>query len=356
MKIYVGNLGDDDLISSEDLKPVFEEYGPVSECEKIKNYAFVHMSDEESGTRAVNDLNNSEVKGRFIRVEKSESRGPRNPSHKIFVGNVKEGTPNAEIRALFEPMAQVIEADVIKNYAFVHLDAVMPTDKVMDIIRQLDGQELHGNNLRVQMSVSDVRTKPGMDSQECCYRCGGRGHFSRECPGGFERLDKFGRVMPRRGAGDDRRGRRDRRDPYPSGGRRESREPFEADAYARDQWASPGGAAAPRPEPFQRRDPYDDYYAPAPRHPDPFQRDPYASAAPRDPYGRFPPAAYPARDPAGMGEPNRFADDVTPFAAPAAYGVAPGLNPGFTSSSAPVMPVTTPMYGRGPSYPAANYR
>lgn len=39
MKIYVGNLGDDDLITAQDLKPLFEPYGTVTECEKIKNYA-----------------------------------------------------------------------------------------------------------------------------------------------------------------------------------------------------------------------------------------------------------------------------------------------------------------------------
>ena len=39
MKIFVGNLGDDGSVTSEDLRPLFEAHGAVGECECIKNYA-----------------------------------------------------------------------------------------------------------------------------------------------------------------------------------------------------------------------------------------------------------------------------------------------------------------------------
>ena len=39
MKLFVGNLGSDGLVTSEDLRPKFEEFGEVTECEVIKNYA-----------------------------------------------------------------------------------------------------------------------------------------------------------------------------------------------------------------------------------------------------------------------------------------------------------------------------
>ena len=39
MKLYVGNIGDDGKITSADLRPLFEQYGTVTECECIKNYA-----------------------------------------------------------------------------------------------------------------------------------------------------------------------------------------------------------------------------------------------------------------------------------------------------------------------------
>ena len=50
------------------------------------------MDDEAAAEEAVRNLNGTSVKGRSIKVEKSESKGPRKPSQKLFVGNLAEGT------------------------------------------------------------------------------------------------------------------------------------------------------------------------------------------------------------------------------------------------------------------------
>ena len=81
------------------------------------------MDDESAATAAVEALNGQSVKGRAIKVEKSESKGPRKPSQKLFIGNIAEGTTNDQLKSVFERFANVIEADVIKNYGFVHIDA-----------------------------------------------------------------------------------------------------------------------------------------------------------------------------------------------------------------------------------------
>ena len=107
MKLYIGNLGSDNLISAEDLRPLFEVYGAVSECECVKNYAFVHMDDEDQATNAVDNLNNTQVKGRTIKVEKSASRGPKKPSVKLFVGNIAENTTNIQLKEVFERFVTV---------------------------------------------------------------------------------------------------------------------------------------------------------------------------------------------------------------------------------------------------------
>ncbi len=49
-------------------------------------------------------------------MEKSENRGPRKPSQKLFVGNIKEGTTNEQLKEIFERYCPVVEADVIKNF------------------------------------------------------------------------------------------------------------------------------------------------------------------------------------------------------------------------------------------------
>ena len=49
------------------------------------------MDDEAAAEEAVRNINGTSVKGRNIKVEKSESKGPRKPSQKLFVGNLAEG-------------------------------------------------------------------------------------------------------------------------------------------------------------------------------------------------------------------------------------------------------------------------
>ena len=105
---------------------------------------FVHMDEESAATEAVNNLNGHSVKGRPIKVEKSESKGPRKPSQKLFIGNIAEGTTNEELKSVFERFAGVLEADVIKNFGFVHIDANAGRQKVNEIIRELNGYNLNG--------------------------------------------------------------------------------------------------------------------------------------------------------------------------------------------------------------------
>merc|ERR1712088_863327 len=152
-------------------------------------------STKKKKSKLVNNLNGHSVKGRPIKVEKSESKGPRKPSQKLFIGNIAEGTTNEELKSCFEGFAGVLEADVIKNFGFVHIDANAGRQKVNEIIRELNGYNLNGSQIRVQQSTSGVRQKPGMGGDQC-YRCGREGHWSKECP---QFPDHPGRGGPMRG-------------------------------------------------------------------------------------------------------------------------------------------------------------
>jgi RNA recognition motif-containing protein len=80
MNIYVGSLHYD--LSEDELKEIFEEYGEVSSVRIItdkftgrsKGFGFVEMTDNDSANQAIEELNDSEVKGRSIRVNESIER------------------------------------------------------------------------------------------------------------------------------------------------------------------------------------------------------------------------------------------------------------------------------------------
>ncbi|XP_021377996.1 RNA-binding protein 4.1-like isoform X3 [Mizuhopecten yessoensis] len=76
-KIFIGNLSGN--TEAYDIRVLFEKYGEVSECDVLKNYGFVHMSNEPHARLAITELDGTTVKGNRIRVELSTgtSKGGR---------------------------------------------------------------------------------------------------------------------------------------------------------------------------------------------------------------------------------------------------------------------------------------
>lgn len=100
-KIFIGNL--DEKTSVNDLRPLFEKYGKVVECDVVKNYGFVHMENENEGRDAIQQLNGHILNGQSMKCEAAKNRkAPQTPTTKIFVGNLTDNTKAPEIRELFK--------------------------------------------------------------------------------------------------------------------------------------------------------------------------------------------------------------------------------------------------------------
>ena len=97
----------------------------------------------------------------------SDRQGPKKASIKLFVGNLSECTTKEELRTLFETYTTVLEADVVKNFGFVHIEADEGKSKLNQIFRELNDYNLNGSQIRVQQSTSNVRQKPGMHGDQC---------------------------------------------------------------------------------------------------------------------------------------------------------------------------------------------
>lgn len=159
-KLFIGNL--DENTKTNDIRPLFEKYGKILECDVVKNFGFVHFANETDAKEAVRELNGYVINGNAIKVENAKSRRAANSNTtKIFVGNLTEKTRSNEVRQLFEKYGTVLECDVIRNYGFVHLEAA-DTVNVNDAIRELNGMVIDGQALKVQVSTSRVRQKPGI--------------------------------------------------------------------------------------------------------------------------------------------------------------------------------------------------
>ncbi|XP_056657244.1 RNA-binding protein 14 isoform X4 [Monodelphis domestica] len=182
VKLFIGNLPRE--ATEQEIRALFEQYGKVLECDIIKNYGFVHIEDKTAAEDAIRNLHHYKLHGVNINVEASKNKSKA--STKLHVGNISSACTNLELRAKFEEYGPVIECDIVKDYAFVHMERA---EDAVEAIRGLDNTEFQGKRMHVQLSTSRLRTAPGMGDQSGCYRCGKEGHWSKECP-----VDRTGRM------------------------------------------------------------------------------------------------------------------------------------------------------------------
>ncbi|HHZ79711.1 MAG TPA: RNA-binding protein [Candidatus Marinimicrobia bacterium] len=80
MNLYVGNLSYE--MSEEDLRNEFAEYGEVQSAKIItdkftgrsRGFGFVEMASDESGKKAMEELNEKDVSGRQLVVNEARPR------------------------------------------------------------------------------------------------------------------------------------------------------------------------------------------------------------------------------------------------------------------------------------------
>lgn len=104
-KVFVGNLSS--MCTTEDLQELFQTFGKVLECDKVKGYAFVHMENKEDALQAIEALHGTSFKGRPLSVELSKVQPSKQaPTGKIpcvscgkqghYAGECPTGKPTLE--------------------------------------------------------------------------------------------------------------------------------------------------------------------------------------------------------------------------------------------------------------------
>nr|XP_023415325.1 RNA-binding protein 4B isoform X2 [Loxodonta africana] len=141
VKLFIGNLPRE--ATEQEIRSLFEQYGKVLECDIIKNYGFVHIEDKTAAEDAIRNLHHYKLHGVNINVEASKNKSKA--STKLHVGNISPTCTNQELRAKFEEYGPVIECDIVKDYAFVHMERA---EDAVEAIRGLDNTEFQAGNSR----------------------------------------------------------------------------------------------------------------------------------------------------------------------------------------------------------------
>ncbi|XP_072217050.1 LOW QUALITY PROTEIN: RNA-binding protein 14-like [Excalfactoria chinensis] len=156
IKLFVGNVPEE--ATAEELSELFSGVsGPVLGIALMKQFAFVHLRDEAAAARAITTLNGHQLHGRRIVVEPSRPR-PTNTC-KIFVRQRIAACTSGELRSLFQQYGTVVECDVVKDYAFVHMENEADA-KVA--IENLNGKEVKGRRVNVELSTNVQKKGAGL--------------------------------------------------------------------------------------------------------------------------------------------------------------------------------------------------
>ncbi|XP_065263381.1 RNA-binding protein 4B isoform X2 [Emys orbicularis] len=139
VKLFIGNLPRE--ATEQEIRSLFEQYGKVLECDIIKNYGFVHIEDKTAAEDAIRNLHHHKLHGVCINVEASKNKSKA--STKLHVGNISTTCTNLELRAKFEEYGPVIECDIVKDYAFVHMERA---EDAVEAIRGLDNTEFQASS------------------------------------------------------------------------------------------------------------------------------------------------------------------------------------------------------------------
>lgn len=140
VKVFIGNLTC--TATPQELRELFEKYGKVTECDIVKNYGFVHMSNVSEAEEAIKNLNQHQLHGWRMNVELSKGR-PKSTT-KLHVSNLGEGVTSDVLRARFEEFGPVVECDIVKDYAFVHMERM---EDAMEAIEKMDNTAFKGEPL-----------------------------------------------------------------------------------------------------------------------------------------------------------------------------------------------------------------
>jgi arginine/serine-rich splicing factor 4/5/6 len=111
-KIYVGQLSDQ--TSEEALRQLFGEYGNVTHVEMRTGFAFVTFEVEGDGERAIEEVNDKELDGNRIRVERE--RGTKEGGLRGTDGRIKP-PKRLDLRVLIRGLHPKVDWKDLKDWA-----------------------------------------------------------------------------------------------------------------------------------------------------------------------------------------------------------------------------------------------
>ena len=180
-RLFVGGLPRE--VDTEKLRELFGKHGDMTDCIVMtddsgasRGFGFVTYSEKANADAAIKELDGHKLHGRRIGVRDADNKEKRTkgPSKglKLYVGSLPFDTDEKAITAFFGDHATINEialatdkAGKPKGFAFVFINE---KDKGDAVVKALNGNEINGRRIKVDISQSGGKKKPqgGKSSRE----------------------------------------------------------------------------------------------------------------------------------------------------------------------------------------------
>ena len=168
-RLFIGGLPRE--VGTEELRALFAEHGDMTDCIVLtddngvnRGFGFVTYSDKSHADAAAAKLNGHKINGRKIGVRDADSDDKKGKKEKrkdpeglkLYIGNLPFKATEENIKAMFNGIATVNDLVIAtsgdgkpKGFAFAF---VKETDKGDEIVSKLNGSELLGRRIKVDVS------------------------------------------------------------------------------------------------------------------------------------------------------------------------------------------------------------
>ncbi|KAI0032819.1 hypothetical protein K488DRAFT_49015 [Vararia minispora EC-137] len=210
-RLYLGKLPPD--ARSEEVTKIFDGYGKIVDCKVMTGFGFVEFDSSRDAEDAVQQFNGKSFMGQNIVVEFAKESRPRRdpylddrararrpPGIRVVVTGISRDTSWQDLKDFGREAGSVSFADIDRDLPGQGVLEYLVRDDAERAVKELDGKDLRGQPVRVQMG--DDR---GADN----YRRDDRGYdrgYDRDRYRDDRDRHERDRSPPRRGE-DDRRPR-----------------------------------------------------------------------------------------------------------------------------------------------------
>ena len=174
-RLFIGGMARD--VTSDQLRDLFSAHGDITDCfvpegegTANKGFGFITFSQKSEADAAITALNGHKLNGRKIAVKDADDDSKKNKQKrpdgaKIYLGNLSFKATEDDIKKMFEGKATVNQVSIAtdkagkpKGFAFVF---IKEKDSAADVVSQLNGSELNGRKIKVDVSSDKPRDKRG---------------------------------------------------------------------------------------------------------------------------------------------------------------------------------------------------